>query len=238
MTDPESVRESEILERIRAIDEPAPERLHARVAALVADGAPATGQTSRRSLRHRIAGSPLRLRLTLAGSSLAAAAVLAVALALALGGSSGTGTMSLSQEAALTLRSATLAAPAQSARTASELTADVEGISFPSWSDSGWHTSGARRDSLDGRTVQTVFYTGPRGQRIGYAIAAGTPAPPGPGDGRMSWRKGTPYALYSENGVRVVTWLRDGRRCVLSGRGVAAATLLRLASWDDGPTES
>jgi hypothetical protein len=28
-----------------------------------------------------------------------------------------------------------------------------------------------------------------------------------------------------------VTWLRDGHLCVLSGRGVSGATLLRLASW-------
>ena len=47
------------------------------------------------------------------------------------------------------------------------------------------------------------------------------------------WRGGTPYRLLAENGVPVVSWLRDGHLCVISGRGVNGATLLRLASWDD-----
>ena len=46
-------------------------------------------------------------------------------------------------------------------------------------------------------------------------------------------RDGTPYRLLTVNGTHVVTWLRDGHLCVVSGRGVNGATLLRLASWDD-----
>jgi hypothetical protein len=41
-----------------------------------------------------------------------------------------------------------------------------------------------------------------------------------------------PFRLLSEHGAPVVTWLRDGRLCVVSGQGVSGATLLRLASWD------
>ena len=49
--------------------------------------------------------------------------------------------------------------------------------------------------------------------------------------GAVAWRKGVPYRLLTEHGAQVVTWLRDGRLCVVSGRGVDSATLLQLASW-------
>ena len=39
--------------------------------------------------------------------------------------------------------------------------------------------------------------------------------------------------LLTENGAAVVSWLRDDHLCVISGRGVSSATLLRLASWSD-----
>ncbi len=55
----------------------------------------------------------------------------------------------------------------------------------------------------------------------------------------ITWRGGVSYRLLTENGVAVVTWLRDGHLCVVSGRGVSSATLLRLASWSDhGATSS
>ena len=49
----------------------------------------------------------------------------------------------------------------------------------------------------------------------------------------IAWRDGVPYRLLSENGAQVISWLRDGHLCVVSGRDVSSATLLRLASWDD-----
>jgi hypothetical protein len=42
-----------------------------------------------------------------------------------------------------------------------------------------------------------------------------------------------PYRLLTVHGAAVVTWLRDGHLCVISGRGVSSATLLRLASWSE-----
>ena len=50
--------------------------------------------------------------------------------------------------------------------------------------------------------------------------------------GVVSMRDGTAYRLLTVNGVAVVTWLRDGRLCVVSGRGVSGDRLLALASWD------
>ncbi len=49
----------------------------------------------------------------------------------------------------------------------------------------------------------------------------------------IAWRGGVSYRLLSKNGAAVVTWLRDGHLCVVSGRGVSSATLLGLASWSD-----
>ncbi len=49
----------------------------------------------------------------------------------------------------------------------------------------------------------------------------------------MAWRGGVPYRLLTVNDRNVISWLRDGHLCVVSGRGVNSATLLRLASWVD-----
>ena len=38
--------------------------------------------------------------------------------------------------------------------------------------------------------------------------------------------------LYA-NGTEIVSWLRKGHLCVVAGRGVSSATLLKLASWTD-----
>src|ERR1700730_458996 len=97
----------------------------------------------------------------------------------------------------------------------------------------GARSPGSRTDRVGGRAVTTVFYADAGGRRIGYAIVAGTPAPRSTG-GAIAWRKKTPYRLLTENGTAVVTWLRDGHLCVVSGRGVSSATLLRLASWGNG----
>jgi hypothetical protein len=109
--------------------------------------------------------------------------------------------------------------------------AAVQGVHFPYWEEHfGWRSTGQRTDRIAGRTITTVFYANHRGQRIGYAIVAGTPAPSMP-SGSVHWSHGSSYRLLQANGTEVVTWLRDGRLCVLSGRGVNGPSLLRLASW-------
>jgi hypothetical protein len=79
--------------------------------------------------------------------------------------------------------------------------------------------------------VTTVFYEGSRGRRVGYAIVGGSSASQLSG-GVVSRRDGVPYRLLTVNGVPVVAWMREGHLCVVSGRGVGGATLLRLASWE------
>jgi hypothetical protein len=207
--------ESELIELVRSSDERAPDSLHRQVDTLVA---------SRR--RRRFALHPPVL------GAVASAVVVVVALAIVLSGSGSPGP-SLRQAAAPTLRAATLPAPPESSANHAQLATAVDGVPFPYWEDRfGWRSTGTRSDRIDGRTVTTVFYSDASGRRIGYAILAGTPAPR-IDDGVVAWRGGVPYRLLTVNGAEVVIWLRDGRLCVVSGRGVSGATLLKLASWSD-----
>jgi hypothetical protein len=213
-------REPEIVELVRSIDVRAPARLHHRIEALVAEQS--DGPARQRP--------PLRL-------GLVGVVVLGVIVAIVAASVSGGGaTFTLPKAVALTLRPATLAAPTENPHDATALEANVEGVAFPYWEDSfGWRSAGARTDELDGRTVETVFYEDARRQWIGYAIVGGTPAPR-VGGGLVSVREGTRYRFMLEDGAGVVTWLRDGRMCVLAGRGVSHATLLSLASWQASRT--
>ncbi len=209
--------EPELVELVRSIDAQAPEHLHRRIDALVAE----------RTTARRRRSAPLRLGL--AGAL--ALAVIAAALVASLSG--GGSTLTLHTAVALTLRPATAPAPAKDPRHPTELAADVEGIAFPYWDDRfGWRATGARTDSVDGRTVRTVFYARGHDQWIGYAIVSG--GAPGVSGGVARVSGGTVYRFLAEDGARVVTWRRDGHLCVVSGHGVGDATLMALASWDSG----
>lgn len=214
MTEQPPRTESELVELVRSIDVPAPPQLHSRIEAMVAERS-AQG-TSRR---------PAPLRLGFAG----ALAVAAIAAALVVGLSGGSG-LTLRKAVALTLRPATAGAPAQDPHNQTELAANVEGVWFPYWDDRfGWRATGARTDRVDGREVRTVFYAAGHGQWVGYAIVAGSA--PSVGGGVVRRRGGTSYRFLSEDGASVVTWMRDGHLCVVTGHGVTDATLMALASW-------
>jgi hypothetical protein len=227
--DPRPKDEAELVELIRSIDVAAPRQLHERVEAMIAERerrAPATPRAVRRP--------GLRLRFGAVATALVAAAV---AVALAVSGSGGGG-LSLAQASAVTLRGATMPAPGESTSNRRQLTASVEGVIFPYWGERfGWRAAGSRVDRVGGRTLRTVFYENARGNTVGYAIVAGGSAPSLAG-GTVERREGTDYRLHDVNGAEVVTWTRDGHLCVVSGRGVNGATLLRLASWDDQPRAS
>jgi hypothetical protein len=157
-------------------------------------------------------------------------AVIAIVIAAGSGGASQP-TLSLRAAAAPTLLAATLPAPPENRANHAQLAANVEGVPFPYWGERpGWRSTGERSDRIAGRTVTTVFYTDSAGQRVGYAILAGTPAPKLLG-GVTAKRGGVSYRLLNISGAPVVMWLRDGHLCVVSGRGVSSGTLLRLASW-------
>lgn len=225
MSEPSRYTEHELVELVRAIDVRAPQALHERIESMVAEraGARPRGRAAR------------RFALAAAPAACVAAAVLALVLS-----TGGTGsTLTLRRTVALTLRPSTMAAPAESPDAGAMLTVAVDGIRFPYWGGSfGMRATGERIDRVDGRTVTTVFYSDARKRWVGYAIVAGTPAPLVSG-GTVMNRAGTQYRLSSEDGARVLTWLRDGHLCVLAGHGVGASTLLSLASWQtSGATRS
>lgn len=223
-TDDEQRRLAEL---VRSFDAPAPQSLHRRIESLVAS------HQSQSALRAHRRGVRRFSVLGLASAGVALVVVAAVAIAVGLGGGDSAPTISFSQAAALTLRAATLPAPPESSTHRAQLAVAVNGVPFPYWEDRfGWRSSGSRTDRVDGHSITTVFYTDSNGRRIGYAILAGTPVLH-IASGAIAWRGGVSYRLLTENGVAVVTWLRDGHLCVVSGRGVSSATLLRLASWSD-----
>jgi hypothetical protein len=200
----------------------APESLHRRVQEMAAAAQRRT--PSRRRLGWRMHAKSMAL----AGAT----ALAAVGVALAVTSSGGGGNDALAPQAAaqLALSPATLPAPSENPSNRSQLAASVGGVAFPYWKERfGWRGSGARSDTLDGRTVTTVFYSNPGGQRIGYAIVAG-PAPSASG-GSLVKRWGVSYRLSSQDGANVIVWRRGGHLCVIAGRGVSPHTLLNLASW-------
>jgi hypothetical protein len=242
MSESRKTRESELIEQIRAIDVRAPDSLHDAVDAMIAERTSRGGR--RRSGSERVrserAATPrrrvaaparaygLRPRLTALGAI--AAAVIAFAIVIGTSGSSPT--LSVHDAAASTLRTATSGPPPESASHHAELAASVDGVTFPYWgAHFNWRATGKRTDTIDGRQVTTVFYAGSQGRRVGYAIVGGSARTQLSG-GVVSRRDGVPYRLLTVNGVPVVAWMREGHLCVVSGRGVAGATLLRLASWE------
>jgi hypothetical protein len=212
-----------VAELVRAVDVRAPETLHRRVREMAASPAP----------RQRGWGGALDGRLKPTLAAMAAAAVLGGAIALLTGGVQRQQGPSVSAASQLTLSAAATGAPHESSAHAAQLNVAVDGVAFPYWKERfGWRATGTRTDTLGGRSVTTVFYSGPGARRIGYAIVGGTPAPAASG-GTIVWHGGVAYRLRQVHGVPVVTWQRNGRLCVLSGRGVNGATLVRLASWGE-----
>jgi len=113
------------------------------------------------------------------------------------------------------------------------LQASVDGVEFPDWSAAfGWHATGARDDTLEGRRTRTVFYEH-MGHRIAYTIVSGAPVPI-PDDARVVRRNDMTIALYGdpENAGRdIAVFRRGGRTCVLAGHVMHQSTLVELAAW-------
>jgi hypothetical protein len=110
------------------------------------------------------------------------------------------------------------------------LAAAVDGVPFPNLhADFVWKQAGERSDELEGRSTRTVYYRRD-GQRIGYTILAGDPIGP-PAEARPSVQNGVRLSTVTEEGRTIVTWLRGGRTCVLSGNGVSAKDLREVAAW-------
>jgi hypothetical protein len=205
---------------------PAPERLRARVSALTA-GSSRTG-----AARHpwpALGRAVPRWRPGVALSGALAAALVAAALVIFLPG--GAGAPTVVQAAALAHRPATMPAPAKDGTELNLLARAQSGVSYPYWEDAfGWRAVGARSDRLAGRDVTTVFYANHGGARIGYSIVAGRWVPP-PAGATVLVRNRVRLSVVQHGTSTIVTWLRSGHTCILSGSSVSPAMLERLASW-------
>ena len=171
---------------------------------------------------------PRRRSLGLATAAAATAALTLLALVVL---PTGAGDPTVLQAAVLAQRPARAAAPAPLPGRPSLLDRRAEGLAFPDWEAKfRWRATGARVDEVEGRRATTVFYENPRGARIGYTIVAGAPIAL-PDDARAAVREGVRLRSVQREGRIVVTWLRNGHTCVLSGAGVARDVLLDLAGW-------
>lgn len=171
----------------------------------------------------------VRRRLIYAGGVAAALAVVVLALVLALPGGT-PGAPSVSEAAALAARGPTHAPPPPDpASPQATLHRRVGEVYFPNWTSSfGWHAVGMRTDKLGGHDAVTVYYEW-ENQRIAYTIVS-APALAQPVAHR-TWLDGTELRTLTQDGRLVVTWRRAGDTCVLSGQGVTAAQLQKLAAW-------
>jgi hypothetical protein len=176
---------------------------------------------------------PARLRLQ-AGAALvlAAVAVAALIVALTTGGSSApAGAPTVLQASRAALAPATQGAPAQSPRRHNLLAASAAGISFPYWGgELGWRASGARTDTVSGRTVATVFYSDRAARRIGYSIVSGAALPIPAGSAAIE-RNGVRFQIVRVADPAVISWREAGHTCILTARGVSPRALVRLAAW-------
>jgi hypothetical protein len=192
---------------VRGVDVEAPAALRSRV------------EARRRPRTRRIA-----LGAVFATAAVAAAVVLLVTLP------GGVGGPSLADAAALGARPPAQPAPGPSASEPKLLDAEIEGVAFPSWDEKfGWRTVGARTDEIGGRDTKTVFYE-KEGKRIAYTVVGGDAldAPDTTGSAR---REGTDVTVLQAGDRAIVTWERQGKTCILSGKGVPAGTLVKLAVW-------
>ncbi len=205
-------RQRSAVAALRGLDLPAPSGLRARI----------------ESQRER-PGAPIRRRrLSIAGGLAVAAAAAALLAVLVLPTSSGG--PSVVEAAQLSDRPATQASVPVDPSNPKLLAASGDGVPFPNLEgEFDWREAGARSDELDGRQAKTVFFER-GGKRIGYTIVSGKAIDP-PDGATKTELNGVALASTTDGPKRIVTWLREGRTCVMSGNGVSTAELLELASW-------
>jgi hypothetical protein len=170
-----------------------------------------------------------RRRVGYGGALAAALAAVVLALVLVLPGGS-PGSPSVSQAAGLAMLGPAMPPPVVNPQSPSKLSTNVDDIYFPNWARRfGWQPSGQRTDTINGRHAVTVYYDW-HGRRLAYTIV-GAPALKAP-SALVTVRHGEEYRTLSVDGRLVVTWRRGDHTCVLSGAGVPAAELQKLAAWE------
>jgi hypothetical protein len=193
------------------------------------DLAAPAGLRARIGVERRTPSAPVRRRRLAIGGALAGA-VAAVALAAVLVLPSGTGGPTVVQAAKLAELPATDPLTPPDPTDPRLLEASAEGLPYPNLAlEFGWKPAGQRRDEIDGRQATTVFYER-RGKRIGYTILSGDAIDP-PEGSKSTTLNDVDLSSTSDGGREIVTWLRSGFTCVMSGEGVSEKELLTLASW-------
>jgi hypothetical protein len=199
-----------------AARERAPSSLRARVSLV------------QRPARRRSAGGR---GVVLASSAVVAGGAAVVAVVISLGG--GTVAPTVAQAATLT-GLAPQAAVKEPGRDRGILpNVRAVGLTYPYWKDRfGYRAVGVRYDRLGGRRITTVFYAH-RSSRVAYVIVSGSPLP----IGAHAWnteRQGVKIWVTTSGTGMVVSWLRDGHTCILTGAGTQLPALLRLVAWHEG----
>jgi anti-sigma factor RsiW len=168
--------------------------------------------------------------LATAGSGVVAVAALAIAAVLVLGGGP-SGGPTVAAAAILGTRE-----PVQMTA-ATDPGVIAAGIQFPDWqAEFGFRAAGVRRDRIDGRLATTVFYAH-GADRVAYTIVDGRALPVGASTTDTVW-DGLKLRSFASNGQTVVTWLRAGHTCILTGSPALLEAMETLASWRVGTGES
>jgi hypothetical protein len=110
-----------------------------------------------------------------------------------------------------------------------ETPAGFAGVSYPDWGKRfGWFAVGGRDDKLGNRRTTTAFYRHTH-HRIGYTVISGKPIKP-PANADVTTVNGVRLHRFKLGAQDVVTFVRNGHTCVLSGEVHHASTLVKLAS--------
>lgn len=143
-----------------------------------------------------------------------------------------TSSVSAQDVAAVSVRTADSPAPGPDRAAPALLEQPFADVPFPHFEPAfNFDATGSRVDTVEGRTVRTVQYSGEVG-RIAYSVVSGPPLVPPP-DVSLSVVSGvTLYEVPSPLG-RAVVWERMGHTCVLSG-DLPSQRLRQLATWNGG----
>jgi anti-sigma factor RsiW len=177
-----------------------------------------------------------RRRFGYAGAMVGAVAAVALALALILPGGT-PGSPSVSDAAALAVKGANQPAPVPDpAEPSGTIGNGIQDVYFPDWKGQFHAVAvGQRTDGLRGRPAVTVYYRW-KGKMVAYTIV-GVPALSQP-NATVTQKNGVQLRTLKIDGRTVVTWRRDGHTCVISGPGLSASDLQRLAAWSSPAEQS
>jgi hypothetical protein len=190
---------------------------HRRVVRALQAGGPAVPESVfRRMPAIEVTRTPMPARRPALAGAVAVVAALALAVILSLGGPGGASVVKAAQLNALP---AEHAAPARS----------FAGVTYPNWSVKfGWFALGRRGDELRGRDTTTVFYRHTH-HRIGYTVVSGKALQP-PDRAEVLTVRGLELHRFRQGEQDVVTFVRNGHTCVLSGKVHDPDTLVKLAT--------